>query len=393
MVRATNVRAVALWFIWRSAVMVDWEPGVAPHWFEVLKQGQSALVRRVKSVALGVEEHRSYLQPEEWVSGFPEVVRRALPKVLGSEISRYRKTRDRILTVARHLLRDLRGDETRRFVRSLGVDEIRALFAVGVALEATRPHGVGLAAAIARLRPVLRARLADLLDIDAELEADDVVGSIRLPPPRVPAELRTLLLADEIEVLSHQADAEHWLSKAGTMLGLDVRRDGIPERHRNRIDDWYRAVEVFLDLAQTFGSGADLPQIMEARRQRDRLSESEQARRDRLADVLRAVSAGEWREVGPLKAAGYRVDAVNPLPPAPRRQILQDLLELDLDFLTGVDGQVHAMAGGPRSRRRRTWILDYLRTFIALHGSRPNYRAAVRKWESDLSWLERKRAD
>lgn len=386
-------RAVALWHVWRTGVQIEWEPGIKPFWYHLLEQGRESLARRVESVASGIDDHRSYHEADAWATGVPGVVGRALPKALHAEISLYQEARDRVLASANHLICGLRGDETRRFVRSLGVDEIRAIWAVDHALAGIRPYGVGVAAKFQCLRAALRAQLAELLEVETLPLPAGCTRPIRLPPPRVPAEFRAILLVSEIEALSTHTDADDWLACAGNMLGLEVETEGVPMRYRARPDAWYMAIDCFVELAKAFGAGAGLSQVSEAVRQQARQKDFEQIRHERLRETLQAISAGEWRQIGPLKAVGYRVDAINPVPPIVRHQILRDLLDLDLEFLTGIDGQIHLLAGGPRSRRRKAWILDYLRTFITLHRSRPNYNAAVDKWEADLAWLQRQRTD
>ncbi len=162
-------------------------------------------------------------------------------------------------------------------------------------------------------------------------------------------------------------------------------------KFEERDSEWMEAVERLIGLAE---SSSEISALPESRFVRTYL-ETEWKRLDKrqkaLRRALREVPVGEWRAVGPLKAAGYRVDAVRPLKAAQRREKLRDLLWVDLDFLRQMDREIHTRAGSPRSIARRTWMAGYIRNNINLHGARPTYATAVAKWEDDLEWLMRQR--
>lgn len=201
--------------------------------------------------------------------------------------------------------------------------------------------------------------------------------------PDVPSEVLQYLRSRKRPLDVSRSSFDRWLVDILSAMGFGDASPTITADASESFLDAFEAMEPHVERGRMRGVGhVTLDRFEEARREYDALLAS-------MLAPLAQTPVGEWNDPGPLKLAGYTVDRSVGLTVSERRRALRLLIRGRLDFLRDIDRQLHRRAGEARSWTRRSWIMGYLKMFIARAGTRRSMRRAIALWSDDLEWMER----
>ena len=208
----------------------------------------------------------------------------------------------------------------------------------------------------------------------------------------VPISLAHILDGWKIDRIRAAKDLDEKIRVILATIQFDENARSVPEAFSKAPEKYVAAVSEVRDLLASCPHSKERNEVsLSLSRFLSRLGQTGDLRRRKrmaaLREALSNVSPGDWKEVGPLAASGYSVNAATRLTALERREAIEDLAAVDLGSLENISIEAERRAGVPMSSARWDWIGSYIRRSLVLHKDRENFKNAIAKWEDDLAWI------